>query len=72
MIISNPTPNTIEVTIAGVHYKVLGNSELKGVPVDAARFWKEQLHQFIQILDEGKVKELKEEVEKKVEEIKKK
>ncbi len=67
MIVTNPTKENIEVQIFGVTYKVQAGESLKNVLAEAAKYWHKELHNFIQLSEDGaKVEPV---VEKKVEDI---
>lgn len=52
MIVTNPTKERLEVQIAGTKYFIEPESDLAGVPEEAANYWQVRLHSFIKISPE--------------------
>lgn len=67
MIVRNPTKNDIEVTIDGISYQVKAEDQIKGVRQSHALHWKNKIHSFIELSEEGKDKVVAPEVAKIVE-----
>lgn len=70
MKIKNPTSSNIEVLINGTEYKLPADGELLGVNEDVAKYWKDNLHNFLILENENKV-EVKLEVDKIISKAKK-
>ena len=49
MIVKNPTKNALSIQYKGGTYSVEAQSSVDGVPSDVATFWKEQIHNFIEV-----------------------
>lgn len=52
MKITNPTDKTIKVQVKGISYEVSANDSISNVPKEHAIYWKEQLHNFIEVSEE--------------------
>lgn len=66
MKIKNPTNNQLNVVIRGVQYYIKANGTLSGVPASDAVYWRDRLHNFLEIEEEN---DPKEELEKKIAEL---
>lgn len=52
MQVYNPTENPITVSIKGTEYSLGAESTIKGVKESHAEYWKEMLHNFIEVTPE--------------------
>ncbi len=68
MKVVNPTQNDISVQIEGTRYDVEANGSINGVSDSHAKHWKENIHQFIELVSETP-ESIKEEVEKIINEV---
>lgn len=59
MVVKNPLEHDLEIQYEGIAYRVAGNGETKGVPEEVAKYWKDKIHQFIEISDEAPSKAAK-------------
>lgn len=57
MRVKNPTSNSITVQILGTKYTVPADGEVGNIPAEVAKFWQENLHNFL-ILSEDKTREV--------------
>jgi len=66
MKVINPTDKSITIRHLGVDYTIEAESSLSNVPAETAKYWKESLHNFVEVEEDI------EEVEKIIEETKEK
>lgn len=67
MVVTNPTELDLVVSVEGNVYTLPAKESISGVKESHAEYWKEHIHQFIEVSPEVK-KEVKETAPKKVEE----
>lgn len=60
MIVINPTKQEIEVIIEGVIYVLPASGKLANVPEKHAFYWKNNLHSFLEVVEDVKIVEKKE------------
>lgn len=53
MKIINPTTQTLKVQIKGTVYEVGPEGSISGVPAEYAEYWKNMIHAFIKVEEEG-------------------
>lgn len=53
MKVNNPTKDDIEIVYRGIRYEVKAGEVLTNVPQEAARYWKNMIHHFIVISEDG-------------------